>query len=164
MGETTRQIATHIENAREDLGSNLQELEQKVKSVTDWRQQFRNNPMMMVGLAFGGGVLLATMTGGRRNRLAGMSSPSTMPALTSESRSGVIASHRIANREMERVLETWEHIKGALVGVAASRLKSFLGESIPGFEEQLRKTEVDSAQSFKDRPAPSVPGSASFAT
>jgi hypothetical protein len=147
MGETTRQIETHIDNAREDLGSNLQELEQKVKSVTDWRQQFRNNPMMMVGLAFGGGVFLATMAGGRRNRLSGMSSLATLPS------------------GQQQVLETWDNIKDALVGVAASRLKGFLRESIPGFEEQLRKkTEDDSAPEFQERPASSMPGNASLTT
>jgi hypothetical protein len=108
--------------------------------VTDWRQQFRNNPMMMVGLAFGGGVFLATMAGGRRNRLSGMSSPASVP-LTSESSTRAITSRGVANRERQQVLETWDNIKGALVGVAASRLTSFLGESIPGFEEQLRKTD-----------------------
>ena len=163
MGETTHQIATHIENTRDDLGSNFEELEQKVKSVTDWRQQFRNNPMMMVGLAFGGGVFLATMAGGRRNRLSGMSSPSTVP-LTSESSTRAIASRGVVNREKQQILETWDNIKGALVGVAVSRLKGFLGESIPGFDEQLRRTEGDGARSFQNRPASSMPGGASFAT
>jgi ABC-type Zn2+ transport system substrate-binding protein/surface adhesin len=37
MGETKDQIENQIEDAREDLGSNLQELERKVKSVTDWK-------------------------------------------------------------------------------------------------------------------------------
>jgi len=161
MGETTGQIAMHIDTAREDLGENLQELEQKVKSVTDWRQQFRNNPMMMVGLAFGGGVFLATLAGGRRNRLAGMSSPATVP-VTSESGSRAIVSRGVVNREMQQVLQTWDNIKSALVGVAASRLKSFLGESIPGFEEQLRKTEGDSIRSFQNRPSSGMPGGASF--
>jgi len=167
MGETTSQIATHIENARDDLGSNLQELEQKVKSVTDWRQQFRNNPMMMVGLAFGGGVFLATMAGGRRNRsryrLSAMSSPTTVPS-TSESSVRAIAPRGVANREKEQVLQTWDNIKGALVGVAASRLKNFLGDSIPGFEEELKRTEGDSTRSFQNRSVSTMPDSASFAT
>ena len=141
MGETTHDIATHIDHAREDLGSNLQELEHKVKSVTDWRQQFGNKPMTMVGLAFGGGVFLAAMmAGGRRNRLSGMSSPSTEPFPSGLSERGG-ASRGVVNREKQQVLETWDHIKGALVGVAAARIKTFLGESIPGFGEQLRKTE-----------------------
>ena len=59
MGETTDQIETHLETKQDALRSNLEELEQKVKSVTDWRRQFRNNPGLMLGLAFGGGMLLA---------------------------------------------------------------------------------------------------------
>ena len=52
MGETTDQIESHIENRREDLGSNLNELEQKVKAVTDWRQQFQKNPKTMIGASY----------------------------------------------------------------------------------------------------------------
>ena len=42
MGQTTHQIEAHIENTREDLGSDLHELERKVKDVTDWKQHFQN--------------------------------------------------------------------------------------------------------------------------
>jgi hypothetical protein len=134
MGETTRQIAMHIEHTREDLGANLQELEHKVKSVADWRQQFRNNPMMMVGLAFGGGVFLATVMSGSRNRLAGMSSGDARTAVSPQF---------VAGRQRQQVTEAWENIKCALVGVAASRVKSFLGETIPGFGEHLRRAETE---------------------
>lgn len=69
MGQTADQIETHIERTRDNLGSNITELEQKVKSATDWKHYFRNNPMTMMGVAFGGGVLLAVMLGnGRRHR------------------------------------------------------------------------------------------------
>jgi hypothetical protein len=66
MGETTDEIERYIERKREGLGSNFQELEQKVKSATDWREWFQNNPLALIGLAFGGGVLLAAITGGRK--------------------------------------------------------------------------------------------------
>ena len=66
MGEATSQIEAHIEQTRAELGSNLHELEQKVKSVTDWRQQFERNPMLMLGLALAGGFLLANILGRRR--------------------------------------------------------------------------------------------------
>jgi ElaB/YqjD/DUF883 family membrane-anchored ribosome-binding protein len=68
VDQTTDQIEAHIENTRDELGANLQELEQKVKSVADWRRQFRNNPMMMLGAAFAGGILLASLLGGRRSK------------------------------------------------------------------------------------------------
>jgi len=68
MDQTTDQIEAHIETTRENLGANLQELEHKVKSVTDWRRQFRENPMRMLGVAFGGGILLAFLLGRRSTR------------------------------------------------------------------------------------------------
>lgn len=134
MGETTHQVARHIESARADLGANLQELEHKVKSVTDWRHQFQKNPMTMMGVAFGGGIVLATMAGGRnRHRLAGMSS-TVSDARPSGPQAGT-------DRQTQQVLETWNNIKGALIGVAAARFRSVIGEIVPGFEEQFQKTE-----------------------
>ena len=65
MGEKSDEIAREIEERRAELGSNLQDLEQKVKGVTDWRQQFQKRPFAMLGLAFGGGLLLSRMIGGR---------------------------------------------------------------------------------------------------
>ena len=66
MGETTRQIEAHIEATRKDLGANLQEVENKVKSATDWRLHFHARPIAMLGLAFGCGALLALMVGRKR--------------------------------------------------------------------------------------------------
>ena len=44
MVETTAEIATHIETTRGHLGANLDALEQKIKSATDWREYFRAAP------------------------------------------------------------------------------------------------------------------------
>ena len=38
-------------------------------------------------------------------------------------------------------METWDNIKGALIGVAATRVKDFVGEVIPGFNEQFQRTQ-----------------------
>jgi len=61
MGETTDQIATVIDRTREDLKSNLEELETRVKEVTDWRSHFRKSPGSMVVAALVGGALLSTL-------------------------------------------------------------------------------------------------------
>jgi hypothetical protein len=127
MGQTTHQIAAHIENTRDDLGSNLQELEQRVKSVTDWKQQFRARPMTMLGLAFGGGVVLATTMGRRRTGPRGG---------LSESAYGHDR-HPGKDHQIRKVMETWDHIKGALIGVAAARVKDFVEDVGPGFREEL---------------------------
>jgi hypothetical protein len=53
MGETSDQIERHIQETRNDLSNNFNELEEKVKTVVDWRAQFEERPGMMLGLAFG---------------------------------------------------------------------------------------------------------------
>jgi hypothetical protein len=132
MGQTTHQIEAHIEDTRKDLGSNLHELEQKIKSVTDWKQHFKTNPMTMLGVAFGGGILLSTMLGGRKNRPVerGFSSP----APGAEPHAGT-------DHQKHNALETWDNIKGTLIGVAATRFKDLVGEVVPGFHEQFQRTE-----------------------
>jgi hypothetical protein len=123
MGATTNQIERHIEKTRDDLGSNIQELERKVKSATDWKQYFRNSALTLIGLAFGGGVLLASASGGERRHSS--SSYSNSPQA----------------RQRDNVLETGDNIKDALLGVAAARFKNYVGEVVPGFKEQLARAE-----------------------
>ncbi len=67
MAERPDQIEQHIKSTRSELGNNLQELEYKVKQATDWRTYFERNPMTLMGVAFGGGVLLASMVGSKNS-------------------------------------------------------------------------------------------------
>src|SRR5260370_24967317 len=122
MGQTTHQIEAHSEDTRENLGSNLNELERKVKSVTDWKQHFQTKPMTMLGMAFGGGILLAAMLGGRKNRREerGFSSHPT----GSEPHAGT-------DQPKHKNPENRANIKGALLGVAATPFKDFSGEVVP---------------------------------
>jgi hypothetical protein len=132
MGQRTDQIENQIENKREDLKSNLQELETRVKTATDWRHYFAEHTGAMIAVAFGGGVLLATMVGGRSNRAslnqAGGSSEPARPW---------------TRGTKHEVLENVDSIKSALVGAAATKFKGILGEMVPGFAEHLAKAEAD---------------------
>jgi len=134
MGETTDQIAAHIEDTREGLGSNLRELEQKVKSVTDWKQHFQKSPLTMVGVAFGGGILLASMLGAKHRPRHGQS------ALAAG-----LEPHAGTDHQKYKAMEIWDNIKGAIIGVAATRFKDFVADVIPGFEEQYQRTEKTAA-------------------
>ena len=138
VGETTHQIAAHIEHTRDHLGSNLHELEARVKSATDWKQHFESKPMTMVAAAFGGGVVLATMLGGRK------------PSRTASSH--VSPPHGGTDHQLHKALETWDTIKGALIGLAATRFKDFIGEMVPGFKEQFREIE----ENAKGRARPTI--------
>ena len=118
MDETTRKIEHQIDRSRDELGANLHELEHKVKQIGDWRHQFGKHPLTLLGAAFGGGVLLATLLGssGRATSAASPSSP-----------------------RKQRAQDTWNHIQDALMGVAAARVTDFVGELVPGFREEFRR-------------------------
>jgi hypothetical protein len=135
VGQTTDEITTHIENTRDNLGSNLEELEERVKAVTDWRQKFQASPMSMLGVAFGGGLVLALLMGGRRPLRS-----VTPPRQESERRRFAGSDHRL-----RRAFETWDNVQDALIGVAATRLKGFVGDLVPGFREELQRTEQRAA-------------------
>jgi hypothetical protein len=68
MDEKPDQIIGHIEAKRDELGRNLSELEDKVRRTTDWRTHFDKNPMLILGAALGGGMLVGSMVGGSSSR------------------------------------------------------------------------------------------------
>ena len=74
MDEKPDQIMSHIESQRDQLGRNLNELENRVKGATDWRVQFDKNPMLMMGVAVGGGLLLGSIVGGGKKSSSSRSS------------------------------------------------------------------------------------------
>jgi hypothetical protein len=61
MGQRTERIESEIREERDRLRTNLDELGDRVRSATDWRRQFRDNPALGLGLAFGAGLLLASL-------------------------------------------------------------------------------------------------------
>src|SRR3954466_11373367 len=65
MGETADKIESYIDEHREHLGSNLRELEGKVKAATDWRTHFERHIGLALGIAVGSGALLAHLANSR---------------------------------------------------------------------------------------------------
>jgi hypothetical protein len=126
VGETTHQIENHLGKTRDELGENLHELEHKLQDMADWRYHYRNHPLALVGVAFGGGVLLAALFGGRRRR-------------TSHAPSGV------PTRSKQNQLNTWRHVKEAVVGVAMEKAMNFAEEFLPGVGAQYRKVTTRSS-------------------
>ena len=133
MDETSDQIERHIQETRNDLDDNLNELGTRVKKAVDWRAQVEERPGTMLGLAFAGGILLsALLSPGRRSRSAygrrwkpaskrawSSSEPSSPAGQPSETRQNV------------------EALAGALVGVAMNRASRFIDSLVPGFEREF---------------------------
>ena len=134
MDETVDQIEAHIDHTRQRLGSNLQELERRVDAATDWREQFRARPYVGLGLAFAGGLAVASLLHARSDSAFGgreETRDARRPSNGSDAR--------------EQALDAWNSIKGALIGVATTRIKDYIGDLIPGFQDQLQRTEQRTA-------------------
>ena len=145
MGEKSDQIERQIAKQRGQLGRNLNELQSRVEEATDWRVQFQKRPMLMMGVALGGGLLLASLTG-RRSRSRSYY-PEHRPDGGHEHSKGT-------ELQKNKALETFDTIKGAMIGVAANTFKDLLGELIPGFHEQFQKTAQEKhATSAQSNPA-----------
>jgi hypothetical protein len=127
VGETPDQIETHIRETRQDLSANLNELEQKVKSVTDWRQQYQKSPGTFLAVALGGGLLLAMMT--RRPRLPLPQAAAIAPPPRRDA--------AVRSKVPTQFDHTISDIKSALIGVVSSQAKTVLSKLVPGFEEHL---------------------------
>ena len=126
MVEKPDQIKSDIRESTRELGRNLHELEGKMRDAGDWKVQFRKHPGGMLGLAFGGGVLLAAiLNAGNRNggpqaaARPNYAAPRTYAPLLQD----------------KRITETWDALKGAMIGIAGAKAKEFLDQMVPGFGE-----------------------------
>jgi hypothetical protein len=138
MGESTSQIERDIAAERNELGRNLQLLENKARSLTDWRMHFRKHPFALMAVALGGGALLGVLST-RLNEIA-----TTEPEYDEErflepeepryaQPSAFAASAARARRQFG---DTWDHIADALLAVVSAKAIQFVANKVPGFREE----------------------------
>ena len=65
MGQTTDQIVSDIDQTRDDLRLNIEELEMRLKDAANWRSHFKKQPGPMIVAAVIGGALLSALIGRR---------------------------------------------------------------------------------------------------
>lgn len=142
MDERPDQIEEHINRTRGDLDSNIHELENKVRSAFDWRTQFEERPMVMLGAAMAGGIIAAAIIprgGRRRQRYTDYNSH----AQEKENRSSEgWTGSRTSERERERgnrkdTHDVLEALKSAVLTGVAAKIGSMLGELVNHYKEQL---------------------------
>jgi len=131
MDKTRDEIESQIEGEREALRSNLEELRDRVRSAADWRSQVRNNPMLGLALAFGGGLVLAGILGRRAPR-----APHTYDYPARGAAAHSVHPPRAPAPGHEKLLGAWDAIQSALIGVAATAITNTLSELVPGLREQ----------------------------
>jgi hypothetical protein len=137
MGQTVHQIEAHIDQTREQLGSNLQELEQRVEAATDWQRYFRSRPAAFLGAAFAAGAVLGMMTPDRRARRASAAGDQNDLRYSAGPSSS------------DRVLDIWEIVKDAAISLAAARLTEYVDGLVPGFGDQYHRAEQQSFRTHR---------------
>jgi hypothetical protein len=128
MAQGSDQIKHHIDQERQRLGSNIREIESRVKRSTDWKVIFDKNPWLVIGAAAAGGLVLSSLIGGGNSH-------------SSETSRGGEEGARFASRHMEKVSETLDNIVGALIGLGTSKVRGFIADTVPGFADQYREAE-----------------------
>jgi hypothetical protein len=127
MDEKPDQIIGHIEAQRDQLGRNLNELETRVRETANWRTWFDRNPVMVMGAALGGGLLVGSMLGGKtgsiRRRRSRSGSHRISGDIVGSSTAGVTASETRPSRPASSQF-VGEHRSGTTRHAAATRVKS----------------------------------------
>jgi hypothetical protein len=142
MGETPDQIERHIYEKRTELGENINELQQKVKTAVDWRAQFEQRPLVMVGIAFGGGLLLSMLIGRGRNSDRA-SRRRSRNRWRRESEGYDYSSRPEWEQREEKRSTAWDSIRDAVIAVAGSKLSSLIEKIAPGFTEQFKRRQTE---------------------
>jgi len=146
MGEKSDQIEQHIYEKRNELGENIHELQEKVRGTVDkvrnsvdWRTHFQERPMTLIGIAFAGGLAASALF--RRSRPSSYASSLT-DRWNAEAPSGSTGNRRTKDWQ-NKATGAWEDIKGAVVGLAATKVGSALEEVLPGFQEHYQKRQEE---------------------
>ncbi len=124
MVETTEQLERQLANAHDQLNSNLEVLETKTKELTDWRAQFDKRPLLLLGLAFGGGLLASGVVGGGRRSSAPQPDASDGRAMAYR-----------APQQPSPLNKHWGNVRDTLAAVATGAALELLHEAVPGFKE-----------------------------
>jgi len=130
VDDETNKIKQHIDLEREQLGRNLDEIEQRVKKATDFKTYFNKNTGWILGAAVAGGFLLS------RALPATTSSEGGGPRWDRTIERNASAGIQPRSSHLARVSETLDDIFEGLVGVVSDKVHSFVADAVPGFREQ----------------------------
>ncbi len=150
MGKSTSEISQELEQTRSDAAEKIGKIEEQVtqsaeavKESLDWRHQVENRPMLAVGAAFLGGMLLGGMTGGGSD-----DRPRTYSYIESEKQGGSMSANPqggigSALRNAARTSgadEAFSSAAAAVLTTATQRFKDTIEETYPGFLERYENS------------------------
>lgn len=159
MVETADALKDDIEARRHAMTQDVDELEQRARSMTDWRQQINERPMLALGVAAAGGMLLGFLTGGSGDKDRARTDTYSYGLPTwnggDSDRGGWITGERGPSYATEagkdRAASKVDEIRGALMGLATTKAEEFLKEVLPGFRDEVSRVQEQSEAAKRDR-------------
>jgi len=147
MGQTADQLRDQVDQTREDATEKIQQIEQqvsqtadKVKEQLDWRHQIEERPLLAVGAALVGGMILGGLTGGdghpRETHYQPGSAARNDYRFDGGSHGGVGAALRNAAKT-SGFDETVQHVATAALSTFGDRLRDVAEHNFPGLAEKL---------------------------
>jgi len=126
VDEGTNRIIDHLETEREALGRNLDEMESRVKDMTDPKVFFDKHTGWILSAAIAGGFILSAALG-----KAAAQPPQKSRPVPGDGAGPV----KFGAAQLQRVGETFDTILDGLVDVVSDKLYSFVADAVPGFQK-----------------------------
>jgi len=141
VDDKTNEIKQRIDEEREKLGRNFDEIEDRVRGATDLKGFFNRNTGLILGSAVAGGYLLSKAL----TRQSASSPTASLAELSGASslNSGASSLHSARtpgpmSRHTRQISETFDNIVEGLIAVGAGKLVSAITKALPGFEQEYR--------------------------
>jgi ElaB/YqjD/DUF883 family membrane-anchored ribosome-binding protein len=150
MGQSSDQLRQEIEQHRSDASQKIDDLEARVQDTAiqareqakgmvedtiqtakesfDFRKQVEERPLVALGVAFVGGLMLGGITGGGQQTSSGQSG-----SQQSRRASGTLR-HAAQRSGLE---DTISNAAAALLGSVTEQFKSTLDQNFPGFSQKM---------------------------
>ena len=153
MGETADQLRQQVDQKRDDASQKIDQIEQQVmgkaqeiehkvsdtaqqvKAKMDWRHQVEERPLLAVGAALIGGMLIGGLTGKDDGRDSGPRATSSHA--TEHSRGGVTNAVRNAARE-SGLEDSIQNFASAAFGQLGTKMRDMTERTFPGMLDKVQ--------------------------
>ena len=165
MGKSASEIDQELDQTRSDAAEKIEKIEQQisqsaesVKQSLDWRYQVQERPLLAVGTAFLGGLILGELTNSDDND-SGRRQHASAPGYWQDGRD-TPNHHGIMGGTLRQITQTsgiddaLSSAAAAMLGSAGQRIKDAVEETYPGFVERYeRSTKTDGDMAHRTRAA-----------
>jgi hypothetical protein len=153
MGQTTGELRQAVDSKRDDAAQKIDQIEQRVGDTTqqmkeslNWRRQVDDNPLVAVGAAFIGGMVLGGVLGG------GDAQEQKPPPQWQSAAAGAGLGGAIRKAAKSSGLEdSFNDMTSSLFGSISERMKQMTSEKFPSI---AGKSAQDSSQVSGDAARP----------